>query len=245
MANNLLIDKLSAPLGGAKTAKVDINTDIGNLAIDKLTGGEQVLASGTLEYFEKQGPPARSVSSDNGEAKLNLRGGDIGRPWFRFPWDACNGAIEWQIHLNPKVSSDINARSGGGNVKLDLAGMTVTHLSADTGGGNIDVVLPDNAANLGVAARTGAGNVTVEIGSGTTGGSTVDANSGAGNVAVRVPSGIAAKIHATSGLGKVIVDPRFSKTNKNTYQSSDYDGAINKVEITLHSGAGNVSLETK
>ena len=86
----------------------------------------------------------------------------------------------------------------------------------------MDVVLPDNAANLSVAAKTGAGNV-----------------------AVHVPSGLAAKVHATSGLGKVIVDPRFSKTDGNTYQSPDYDSAANKVEITANSGAGNVSVNTK
>ena len=71
------------------------------------------------------------------------------------------------------------------------------------------------------------------------------ATSGAGNVEVRVPSGLAARIHATSGLGKVIVDSRFSRTDKDIYQSPDYDGAVNTVEITASSGAGNVSLSTK
>ena len=142
-----------------------------------------------------------------------------GQPWFRFPWAACNGATEWQIHLNPTVSSDITAHSDGGNVKLDLAGMAITRVSADTGGGNMEVVLPDNAADLSVTAKSGAGNVVVHL-----------------------PSGIAARIHATSGLGKVIVDSWFSKIDKNTYQSPDYDGAANKVEITASSGAGNVSV---
>jgi Cell wall-active antibiotics response LiaF, C-terminal len=160
------------------------------------------------------------------------------------PWAACNGAYEWQIHLNPNVQSDITAHSGGGNVKLNLAGMAVTHLSADTGGGNMDVVLPDNAANLSVTAKTGGGNVSVGLGSGTTGSNTINATSGAGNVVVCVPSGIAAKIHASSGLGKVIVDSRFSQTDNNTYQSPDYDGAANKVEIMAHSGTGTVSITT-
>ncbi len=62
---------------------------------------------------------------------------------------------------------------------------------------------------------------------------------------MRIPNGVPARIHATSGLGKATVDPRFSKTEDNTYQSSDYDGAANKVEITVHSGAGNVSVNTK
>ncbi len=245
MANRLLTDSLSEPLNGATTAKFDINTGAGNLTIDRLTGSEPVLAAGTLEYFEKQGPPTRSVRSDNGQATLTVRGGSAGQPWFRFPWEACNGAFEWQIHLNRIVSSDITAHSGGGNVKLDLAGMAVTRVSADTGGGNMDVLLPDNAANLSVTARTGAGNVTVEIGSGMTGSNTVNADSGAGNVVVRVPSGIAAKVHATSGLGKVMVDSRFSQIDKKTYQSSDFDSAANKVEITVHSGAGNASVNVK
>lgn len=245
MAKNVLTHNLSEPLDGIKTANVEINTDSGNLTIDRLTGGEQLLASGTLEYFEQQGLPTETLSSSNGQATLTLRGGGSERPWFRLPWAACIGAYEWQIHLNPAISSDITAHSGGGNVKLDLAGMTVTRVMADTGGGNMDVVLPDNAANLNVTAKTGGGNVSIELGSGATGSSGVNAHSGAGNVAVHVPSGIAAKIHATSGLGKVIVDPRFNKINDKTYQSPDYDGAANKVEITVDSGAGNVRIDTK
>jgi hypothetical protein len=222
MAKNVLTENLSELLNGATTAKVDINAGDGNLTIDQLTSGEPVLASGTLQYFENQGLPTRTLVSKSGEATLTLKGGNAGRPWFRFPWAACNGATEWEIHLNPTVSSDITAHSDGGNVRLNLAGMAVTRVSADTGGGNVDVVLPDNAANLSVTAKTGAGNVVV-----------------------CVPSGVAARIHATTGLGKAIVDPRFSKTDKNTYQSPDFDSAANRVEITVNSGAGNVSVSTK
>ncbi len=100
--------------------------------------------------------------------------------------------------------------------------MAITRVSADTGGGNMDMVLPDNASSLNVKASTGAGNVIV-----------------------LVPSGIAAKIRASTGLGKVIVDSRFSKIDSNTYQSSDYDSAAHKVEIMVNSGAGNVSVNTK
>ncbi len=245
MAKKVLTHNLSEPLGCATTAKIDINAGDGNLMIDRITDGERVLAGGTLQYLEKQGLPTRSVYTSNGQATLTLNASGTGQPWFRFPWAACNGATEWQIHLNPTVSSDITAHSGGGNVKLNLAGMAITRVSADTGGGNMDVVLPDNAANLSVTAKTGAGNVTVEIGSGITGSSTVNAHSGAGNVVVRAPSGIAARIHTASGLGKVNVDSRFSTIDGNTYQSPDYDGAADKVEITVKSGAGDVSVYTK
>jgi hypothetical protein len=217
----VLTYNLSEPLSGAMTARIDIHAGDGNLTIDRLTGGEQVLASGTLQYLENQGLPTVNLASSSDQATLILRKGGTGQPWFHLPWAACNGATEWQIYLNPTVSSDITAHSDGGNVKLNLAGMAVTCISADTGGGNIDMVLPDNPANLNVVAKTGAGNVNVQI-----------------------PDGIEARIHATSGLGKVIMDSRLNKIDNNTYQSPNYNGATNKVEITASTGAGNVIVST-
>jgi len=244
LKKNVLAYNLSEPLCGATTAKVDIDTASGNLMIDTLTGGEPVLASGTLEYVANQQMPTRAVHVNNGQATLTLKSTSLGKPWFRLPWSACNAATDWQIHLHPDVQADITARSGGGNVKLDLAGMHVTQLAADSGGGNLDVILPERAANLSVIAKTGGGNVTVEIGRGTTGSNTLKATSGAGKVEVRIPSGLAARIHATSGMGKEIVDRRFVNIEKHTYQSSDFEQAADKVEITVQSGAGNVIVNT-
>ncbi len=246
MTKVVFIDNFSEPLDDIKAAVVDIDAGDGNLMIDRLSGGEKVLVSGTLQYVETQGLPFRSVRTSDGQATLTLRrGSGLGRPWFRLPWAICNGATKWQIGLNPVVPSDITAHADGGNVTLNLAGMAVTRVSAETGGGNMDVVLPDNAAGLGVTARTGAGNVTVELGSGITGSTVVNAGSGAGNVIVHIPSGVAARIRATTGLGKAFVDPRFGKIDSATYQSPDFDSAADKVEIMVHSGAGNVSVNTK
>jgi len=222
MAKNVLNYNLSEPLGNATSVKVNVDNGDGNMIMDGLTGGEQVLASGTLQYLEKQGLPTRTLDTSNGQATLTLKASFGGQTWFRFPWQACNGATEWQIHLSPRVQLDLTAHSDGGNVRLNLAGLALTRLAADTGGGNMDVVLPDGAANLSVTAK-----------------------SGAGNVVVRIPSGIAARISATTGMGKVIVDPRFSKIDNKTYQSPDYTSAAKKVEITLSSGAGNVSVISK
>lgn len=245
MARTVLTEHFAEALNSATTAVVDIHAGDGNLAIDRLAGGEPVLASGTLQYMEKQGTPARSVSTSNGQVTLALRAGGGRQRWFRLPWAACNGATEWQIHLNPTVSMEISAHSDGGNVKLDLAGMAVTRVAADTGGGNMDVVLPEDAADMNVAAKTGAGNVTVEIGNGTRGSNAVDASSGAGNVVVHIPSGLAACVHVTSGLGKVIADPHLVQIDDHTYQSPGYDGAADRVEIVAKSGAGDVRIHTR
>ncbi len=245
MSNNLLTEDLAAPLNGATTASIEIDTGTGNLTVDDLSEGTQVLASGALQYFEKQGRPTESFSAEGGKATVKLTATAAGRPWFRLPWDACLGGTEWQIHLNPSVSSDITAHTGGGNVKLNLADMTLTSLSADTGGGNMEMILPEHAADLRVKARTGGGNISIEIGDALTGSNTVEANSGAGNVVIEVPDGIPARVDASTGMGKVIVEPRFSNIGAHMYQSADYQDAADKLEITVHSGAGNVSVTTK
>lgn len=245
MAKNLLTNNFSEPLNQAKAAIFDIQAGDGNLTIDSLSGDEAVLASGALQYFEKQSQPIQSRVSNGDQAKLTLRGSSAGQTWFHLPWSTCNGATEWQIHLNPTVCAEITAHSDGGNVRLDLAGMAVRRVSADTGGGNMDVVLPDEVANLSVTAKTGAGNVTVDIGNGTQGSNMIHANSGAGSVIVHIPSGMAARIQANSGMGKTSVDPVFIKIGKDIYQSPNFDSAANKVEITANSGAGNVSVSMK
>ena len=131
----ILTCNLLEPLCEATTAKVDIDTASGNLTIDTLTEGGPVLASGTLEYVENQQMPTRSVDISNGRATLTLKSISLGKPLFRLPWSGCIAATDWQIHLNPDVQADITARSGGGNVKLNLAGMTLTRAMADSGGG--------------------------------------------------------------------------------------------------------------
>ena len=243
--DNVLTHTLSESLGDATAARFDFNVGTGNLTIDPLAGGEQLLASGTLQYLESQGRPTGTLDMNGHLYTLTLKSSGGREAGFRLPWAACNGEFEWQIHLNPNLPSDITAYSGGGNIQLDLAGMVVTRLAADTGGGNVDVVLPDNASDMSVTAKTGGGNVTVVVGSDITGNNTVIATSGAGNVVVRLPGGIAARVHATTGMGKLTIDTQFTKIDDHTYQSPDYSHAADKIDITVESGAGDVNVITK
>ncbi len=245
MADKVLTHSVSQPLEGAGRARVDIDAGTGNLTIDRLSGGEQLLVSGTIEYLLKEGLPTQSVTRSNEGASLTIRSRGGSKGWPRLPWSACNAATDWLIHLNPGVPSQLTAHSGGGNVKLDLADMSIIEVSADTGGGNIDLALPDKADNLCASAKTGAGNVMVDIGNSITGKNALDATSGAGNVVIQVPNRLAARIHLTTGMGKAVVGAPFVQLDKNTYQSPGYDSATDRVEITAKSGAGDVIIRTK
>ncbi len=221
-SDSVLPYELREPLGDITTAKLDINVGDGDLTIDGLTGGEPMLATGTLQYLEGLNPPERTLESFNGQATLTLVTDSRGQTGFRLPWEACNGLVDWNIQLNPTVAYDITVDSEGGIVNIDLEGMSVTRLMAETGGGSMEVVLPATANNLNVTAKTGAGKVVVYV-----------------------PSGIAARIKATTGMGKVNVAPSFAPINDDTYQSPDFDSAAQKVEITVSSGAGEVNVVVK
>ncbi len=221
-SDSVLTYELREPLGDINAAKVDFNVGDGDLTIDGLPGGEPMLATGELQYLEGLNPPERTLESFNGQATLTMVTDSRGQTGFRLPWQACNGLIDWNIQLNPTVAYNITVKSDGGNVTIDLDGMSITHLMAETGGGNMEVVLPETADNLNVTAKTGAGKVVVYV-----------------------PNGIAARIHATTGMGKVNVAPSFSQINSETYQSPDFDSAAQKVEITISSGAGEVDVVVK
>lgn len=240
----LLSKSLSEPLNNVKAARFDINADAANLTIDD-DADKQLLAGGEVQYFEGQGLPISSLAEENGRSILMLKSNKAPVSAFRFPWDACRGgAYKWQIHLNHAVCSDINAYSSGGDILLNLDETTLTRLTAATGGGNVNAVLSEKSVNAFYVIKTGGGNVDVAL-RGTAGSSALTAESGAGNVSVSIPNDTEARIRATAGLGKVVVDSRFTKVNGDTYQSSGYDKAANKFDIMLKSGAGNVSVVVK
>lgn len=212
------------PLVDVSAARIVIDPGDGNLTVDTVTADETILANASLQYLENQGLPIWSLETSDDQTVLSLKANTGGtQPWIRLPWQACNGATDWLVHLNPAVVTDVDVQSDGGNISLDLTGMHIRSVSADTGGGNVTVV----------------------IGGGQTGTSTVQASSGAGNVEVHVPKGTAVRVHATTGLGQIIVDSRFTKEDDNTYQTNDFESATDRIEITLESGAGNASVVTR
>lgn len=238
------VQELAEPLNEARASSLDLDLAEGNLAIDRLTGGEPLLVGGTLEYYENGGLPARRFTSMGGHARLALTVGTDPRPRWRLPWEACNADNDWQLRLNPVVVYEIAARTGGGNLNLDLSGLLVNRMTAETGGGNAEIRLPNNAVNLSAAVKTGAGRIVVEIGTDTKGRNSLTIENGAGSVEILVPAGLAVKLVATSGVGAVRVDPSLVETDVGTYQSMHYDTNENRITIQVTNGAGSVSVQT-
>ena len=240
MAKKVIDQSFAVALDGTKTAEYNIDVGTGNLAVGVVKENRQELVSGIMQYLEKQEQPTQFVNKEDGVTIVRLHGSNTKQAWKRFPWSSCNGATEWIVNLNPNVQSKIKAHSEGGNIRLDLIGIVVGEVEADTGGGNINLTLSKYSEDFSMRLKSGAGNVMAALGGQLKGKCELVAESGAGNVEVRLPEGAAACIHASSGWGKLNIHPGFTKIDDSTYQSSTYEAATDKIDLSLKSGAGDV-----
>ena len=237
--DNRLNMTLSEPLSNITDANIIIDQDDGNLFINETLDNAHVLVSGNLQYFEKMGAPKSVISRDGNLANFSLTE-NSGRNQSRLPWSACNGTNDWEIHLNPQVSYDISTKTDGGNVTIDLTGLSIKHLNTETGAGMTKIVLPNSATNLDVNANVGAGEITIVVGESVTGILKINAHSGAGEVTVLLPDEIAASFQVKQG--QISADARFIKINENTYETSNYAEANDRVEMIVGSGVGMVTI---
>jgi hypothetical protein len=235
----LLTKPLSEPLSDTRTAEFIIDQGDGNLTIDSFINSDHLLATGSLQYFENSGAPVSSMSINQGLSTYTLTA-STEQTWQRLPWAPCNGATEWEIHLNPLVTFDISTHTGGGNVKLDLTGLNITHLEAETGAGNMEIILPDQSVNLKVTAKTGAGKVSILVGNDLIGRNSINANSGAGEMTIIVPAGVAARVDVMKG--EVNVSAPFIMMDDTSYETPEFAGSTDKLEIVVGSGMGKVNI---
>lgn len=136
--------------------------------------------------------------------------------WNWFPGDSMN----WDITLNRDVSISLDIDSGASAATLDLSDLKVAELDIDTGASSTEVTLPAKAGNT-----------------------RVDIDTGASSLVVRVPSGVAARIRVKSGISSINVDRgRFPSLGDGLYQSTDYDAAANRADITIDAGVGSIDI---
>ena len=84
------------------------------------------------------------------------------------------------------LSTRFHGRSGGGSIDVRFA-VAPRQVDVSTGGGSVDVVVPDDAPPFDVDARTGGGSTRIEIPTDPASGRFIRARSGGGSIEVRHP----------------------------------------------------------
>ncbi|MEA2574483.1 MAG: hypothetical protein QOH93_1781, partial [Chloroflexia bacterium] len=73
----------------------------------------------------------------------------------------------------------------------------------------------------------------------------VNINGGTGNLEIFVPQGVETLIDIDTGIGNTTVDSRFAKIAENTYASSGYDTATDKMSVKIDHRVGNLNIMSK
>ena len=138
--------------------------------------------------------------------------------FFPGNWNGGKG-LQWEFGLSNELPLDLAFEIGAVNAHLDLTALQVKNISLQTGA---------SLTNLKLPAAAGMTYLKVEA--------------GAASIDIQVPEGVAARVESEHGLASVNVDQnRFPKAG-GVYQSLDYEGAENKVDIRIETGVSSIEI---
>jgi len=166
---------------------------------ERLSGGESVFGYRCV-FWEGDCGFDGTISVDGGTAvSVTTGGGNVTA-------DGTSGAVSLSTGggnvAADRVSGDLALSTGGGNVQV--TGVTATQVSADTGGGDVEIVFTQVPRNVQVS--TGGGNITIVVPPGSTQ-YHVTASTGGGSVNDGVSQNPSSHrvISATSGGGDITI----------------------------------------
>jgi hypothetical protein len=126
---------------------------------------------------------------------------------------------DWKLSLAQGIPLALNFDTGAADMRIDLSQLIVHQIRFNSGASSTRMTLPANA-----------GQTTAEF------------KAGAASLDLRIPPGVAARIHTSGGLSDITVDKNRFLRSGNIYQSSDYDFAVNKLDIKIEMGVGSVNI---
>jgi hypothetical protein len=74
--------------------------------------------------------------------------------------------------------------------------------------------------------------------------SLLDLEAGAAAINITIPQGVAGRIRIKEGLTSLNVDTsRFPQVDSRLYQSSDFDTAADRAEVSVEAGLGSITVK--
>ncbi|MHB8932548.1 MAG: hypothetical protein ACYC6H_03660, partial [Bellilinea sp.] len=138
---------------------------------------------------------------------------------FGIPGGVGSEGLRWDVRLNETIPMEVRLHTGAGETRADFSSVQVSKVSLQTGASSTIITLP---------ARAGF--------------TSVDVHAGAAAVVLRVPQGVAGRIHLKTGLVGSKIDTNRFPFNGSVYETPDYEGAQNRVEIFVEAGVASIEI---
>ncbi|MBA4383958.1 MAG: hypothetical protein C0410_04425 [Anaerolinea sp.] len=236
-------ETFATPLEGVKTAEYNFDTSSSPVEIRALDDKNTDLISADVTYrgtmrFEVNGDEHTTVwmseYSDNSS-------------WLNWDFSQFNN-LKWDIGLSPEVPSDIILNGGSGSITMDLTGLQLTSLTADTGSGSSNITLPQSTEAYTVDMESGSGSVTMRVPDETSLALTLD--TGSGSTSVIIPAKAAVRIEVNDdGSGSFDLPNGLMKASDSSsfdigaWQTPNYDTADYKILVQiLGQGSGSITI---
>jgi hypothetical protein len=213
---NLVSETVSQPLSGAEAAQVTIGFGVGELNLEALPAGSDELIAGDINRPERGMRVEQAFEMEGDTAVYSLQMEGSGAPRF---FDFSPDDWRWDLQLSPDVPLDLNVSTGVGESNIDLRQLNLSNLDVDTGVGQTTVILP------------GEGQLDVTI------------DGGVGEVIVELPEGVAARIESDTGLGDTNIEGDYERDG-DAYVTAGYDDALDRIDLKLSAGVGQVTVRT-
>jgi len=171
----LVEETLTVDPGGATTASVQLDVDMGDLKIQSMGG---TLLQGKFEYNVPEWKPqmAYEVSGDKGVLRLTQPDA---------PTKLVNNAKNtWDLRLGEDLPMDLEVNLGTGQGVIDLSRIDITSLRVSTGAGDLNLDLRGAwTHDIDIIINHGLGEITLQLPSDL--GVRVDINHGVGQINAR------------------------------------------------------------
>lgn len=210
----LVREPVSQLLGEATSADVTIAMAVGQLRVGALAQ-PGALIDGEIAYLARN-RVVRDFAVHGDTASFSLREEDSEA---NSPVRYGEELAVWDLRLAPATPMRLRLEAGVGEGAIDLAGLQVTDLTLKSGIGNTVLTLPAQ------------GQVRANV------------EGGVGNTTIRIPAGMAVRLNMSVGLGTISVPRDYWRQGDAVAVSPDYETAANRVELTVSSGIGNITIQ--
>jgi hypothetical protein len=236
------------PLAASEVAEVDIDFSVGEAFVSALPAESDLLMSADLRHIGDielvdEGETQRYITL---KQKVSAsRAGQSIQQGLRALADRQN--LRWDVMLSPAVPLVMDIDGGVGPSELDLSGLQLKRLKADTGVGELTLTLPAQDTMYEASIDGGVGRTRIYIPDGTV--AMLDVDGGVGAVEITIPPGAAVQLKADGGLGSVSVPASMQVKGKakdfgmsGTWQTDGYDLAEDRIIIHYDGGVGQLTI---
>ncbi|MBI2955630.1 MAG: hypothetical protein HYY30_15045 [Chloroflexi bacterium] len=212
-AGSAKVERIVEETGNLTSANVQLEFGAGDITIDSLPKESSNLVEADIVPGTGGRQVEKNFNASNGQGVLTLR--SQARSWaFVGP----NVGDSWDVKLTRNIPLSLRVKTGASRSLLDLTDLNVADLWVDVGASTLDLRMPQ-AGSTKATVKAGAASVRIEI----------------------LPT-MAARVRARAGLSSTNVDEERFPRRGEYFVSSDWDSAIDRIDLDVDSGVASVSV---